>query len=90
MAIVDVRKVIQELVVPELQEIKSGIKIINSEIKRLDEKIDSFREEFRSEIKRLDERINGLEREVRVTREEFKLAIEIHERLAAVEARVGR
>ncbi|MCX7763026.1 MAG: hypothetical protein N2252_09355 [Candidatus Kryptonium sp.] len=41
---VDVKKIIQELIVPELQEIKSSVNELkakfDSEIKRLDEKID--------------------------------------------------
>lgn len=134
------KKLLQEMVVPDLQEIKSEIKLLHNEnkrldekidiglkrleekidtglkrldekidtglksldskiegiksefvtnFKRLDEKIDSFREEFRSEIKRLDQRIDAVTREVIVTRDEFKLAIDLHERLAAVEAKLG-
>ena len=37
---VDVKKIIQELVVPELREIKAEMKNVQTEIKRLDEKID--------------------------------------------------
>ncbi|CUT06005.1 hypothetical protein JGI24_01814, partial [Candidatus Kryptobacter tengchongensis] len=44
---VDVAKIIQELVVPELHDIKSSIQELrtkfDSEIKRLDEKIDLVR-----------------------------------------------
>jgi chromosome segregation ATPase len=48
----------------------------------LDKKIESTKNELLAEIKRLDSRIEGLEREVRVS-------LEIRERLAAVEAKLG-
>jgi len=119
---VDVKKIIQELIVPELQDIKSSISEFRTEIKRLDEKVDiemkrietkltssnneirseigvlraelesfknetntkfdslrkeleSFKNEFRTEIKRLDEKID--------------IAIQIRERLAALETKVA-
>lgn len=83
---VDVRKVIQELVIPELKEIRLELKNLRTEIKRLDEKIDtnsarlddkidSFRNEMRAEIKRLDEKID--------------IAIQVRERLAALESKVA-
>lgn len=91
MAVYDqVKKAPQDFLVPELQALKA-------EMKRLDEKIDArfdaLRNELLAEIKRLDatitaetrrvdERIESLEREVRV-------ALEIRERLAALEAKVG-
>lgn len=85
-----VKKASQDFLVPELQALKA-------EMKRLDEKIDArfdaLRNELLAEIKRLDatitaetrrvdERIASLEREVQV-------ALEIRERLAALEAKVG-
>ena len=86
MPVVDIKKVIQELVVPELKEIKSDLREIRVEIKRLDEKIDlvhrelsqridSFHSETLTEIKRLDEKID--------------IAIQIRERLAALESKVA-
>ncbi|MCS7228416.1 MAG: gp58-like family protein [Candidatus Kryptonium sp.] len=59
---VDVKKIIQELIVPELQEIKSSVNELktkfDSEIKRLDEKIDLVKNELKSEI-------NGLKVELK-------------------------
>ena len=77
MGIVDIKKIIQELVVPELHKIKTEIRLIHSEIKRVDQRIDG-----------VERRMDSLEREIRATREEFKMAIDIHERLAAIEAKV--
>ncbi|MDD3726651.1 MAG: hypothetical protein PHI44_05595 [Candidatus Ratteibacteria bacterium] len=92
-----VKKALQDIVAPELkslqieikrldEKIESGYKRLDEKIeggyKRLDEKIESMKNEMMSEIKRLDEKIDGLEREL-------KVAIEIRERLSALEAKVG-
>ena len=69
MAPVDVKQLIQELVVPELREIKAEVKVLQTEIKRLEEKIDlqgtrleekivSLRNEMLTEFRRLDEKID--------------------------------
>ena len=47
----DVKQAIQELIVPDLREIKSDVKGLQSEIKRLEEKIDL-------QSARLDEKID--------------------------------
>lgn len=76
MAVYDqVKRALQDVVAPELSAIRG-------EIRRLDEKIDSTKNELLAEIKRVDSRMEGLEREVRVS-------LEIRERLAAIEAKLG-
>ena len=70
-----VKKALQDIVTPEL-------KSLQIEIKRLDEKIESMKNEMLSEIRRLDGRIDSLEREL-------KVAVEIRERLSALETKVG-
>ena len=83
---VDVKQVIQELIVPDLREIKSDVKGLQSEIKRLDEKIDaqgarlddkisSLRNEMLSEFRRLDERVD--------------LTVHVRERLVSLETRMA-
>ena len=82
---------LQDLIAPELQAIRA-------DIRRLDEKIDagdarlaikidslqaqmgSMKNELVSEVRRIDVRLDGMERELRI-------AIDIRERLAALEAR---
>jgi len=64
----EVKQALQDIVAPELRALQV-------EIKRLDEKIDSFRNEVTAEIKRLDEKID--------------IAIQIRERLAFLEAKVA-
>ncbi|MEK6682035.1 MAG: hypothetical protein AABY79_08745 [Nitrospirota bacterium] len=64
----EVKQALQDIVAPELRALQV-------EIKRLDEKIDSLRNEVTTEIKRLDEKID--------------IAIQIRERLASLEAKVS-
>jgi len=87
---VDVKRVIQELVVPDLQEIKSRLKTVEVEIKRLDEKTDSLKEDVRNLRGDLHGQIESVKGDMRNLRDEFRLAIDIHERLAALEAKIGR
>jgi hypothetical protein len=86
-----IKSFFQDIVAPE-------IRAVRGDIQRLDEKIDgvdgrlgdkinslgaqmsSMKNELVSEIRRVDVRIDGMERELRV-------AIDIRERLAALEAR---
>ena len=74
-----VKQALQDIVAPELKTIEGQIESLRvelrTEIKRLDEKIEGG-------LQRLDEKIGGL-------KEQFELAINIHERLAALEAKVG-
>ena len=69
-----IKQAFQDIVAPE-------IKTLQVEIRRLDGKIDYMKAEMLSEIRRLDTRLDSLEREL-------KLAIDIRERLAALEAKV--
>jgi archaellum component FlaC len=64
-----------------LSDIRRLDEKIDSGLKRLDGKIDSLKGEILSEIRRLDTRIDSLEKEL-------KTAIELRERLAALEAKL--
>lgn len=81
-----VKRALQDIVVPEIKALQVEIKRLNEKMdsgfRRLNEKMDSVRAELLSEIKRLDSRIDGLDREL-------KLAIEIRERISAIEAKLG-
>jgi Na+/phosphate symporter len=85
----DIVRAIREYIAPELKDIKAELKGLQIEIKRLDEKIDSglsrldvkidsAKSEILSEIRRLDTRVDSIEKEL-------KTAIEIRERLTALE-----
>ncbi|MCM8805092.1 MAG: hypothetical protein NC833_07580 [Candidatus Omnitrophica bacterium] len=88
-----IKKALQDVVAPELKEIKGNIKSLETEIKRLDDKITveakriddkikALEGKMMSEIKRLDDKIDGMCKQL-------EIAIEIRERLKAVEAKVG-
>ncbi len=82
-----VKSAIQDIVAPALHELRGEMHAMRGEmqamradIQRLDQKIDYMKGELIAEIRRLDARIDGVDRELRT-------AIDIRERLAALEAR---
>jgi hypothetical protein len=88
-----IKRAFQDLIAPELHAIRGDLWLLDqkidgvdarltTKIDALDQKIDSVKSELLSEIRRVDTRIDGLDREVRT-------AIDIRERLAALEARRG-
>ena len=84
--IMDVKRLIQEMIVPDLQQIKSDLATIKVEIRRLDEKIDGV-------DKRLSDKVDSLRSEFSAKLESVErglsMAIDIHERLASLEAKIG-
>ena len=88
-----IKKAFQDLIAPELHAIRGDLRRLDqkidgidarlsAKIDALDQKIDSVKSEVLSQIRRVDTRIDGLDREVRT-------AIDVRERLAALEARRG-
>src|SRR5262245_62263710 len=97
-----IKKAFQDLIAPELHAIRGDLRLLDqkidgvdarltakidgvdarltTKIDALDEKIDFLKGELIAEIRRVDTRIDGLDRELRT-------AIDIRERLAALEAR---
>jgi hypothetical protein len=86
-----IKAALQDLIAPELQAIRADLRRLDQKIDdvdgRLNIKIDalaaqtsSMKNELVSEIRRVDVRIDGVDRELRT-------AIDIRERLAALEAR---
>jgi predicted nucleic acid-binding Zn-ribbon protein len=93
-----IKKAFQDLIAPELHALRGEIRILDQKIVGVDQKIDaldgrltgridglrvemsSMKSELLAEIRRLDARIDGVDRELRT-------AIDIRERLAALEAR---
>ncbi len=85
-----VKKAYQDIVAPEVHSLRGDIRVLDQRVVGLDQKIDgidvrvttkidSLRTELIAEIRRLDARIDGVDRELRT-------AIDIRERLAALEA----
>ena len=86
-----IKKAFQDVVAPELQALRGDFRVLDQKIDRVDQrlsqKIDGLRSktvsmkaELLAEIRRLDTRMDGMDRELRT-------AIDIRERLAALEAR---
>ena len=93
-----IKTAFQDIIAPELHALRGDIRVLDQKIVGLDQKIDgvdarltikidglraemgSLRSELIAEIRRVDTRIGGLDRELRT-------AIDIRERLAALEAR---
>ena len=94
-----IKKAFQDIVAPELHALRGDIRVLDQKIIALDQKIDavesrltlridalaaqiaSHKAELLAEIRRVDNRIDSLDREVRT-------AIDVRERLAALEARL--
>ena len=97
-----IKKAFQDLIAPERHGIRGDLRLLDqklegvdarltaridgvdarltAKIDALDEKIDFLKGQLIAEIRRVDTRIDGLDREIRT-------AIDIRERLAALEAR---
>ncbi|MGH7305950.1 MAG: hypothetical protein ACRELZ_21915 [Candidatus Rokuibacteriota bacterium] len=93
-----IKKAFQDVIAPELHALRGDIRVLDSKIAGLDRKIDgidarlaitidslrtetvSLKGEVLAEIRRLDARVDGVDRERRT-------AIDVRERLAALEAR---
>jgi hypothetical protein len=86
-----IKKAFQDVIAPELHTLRGDIRLLDQKVIGLDQKIggveahlgqkiDGLRAELTAEIRRVDARIDGVERELRT-------AIDIRERLAALEAR---
>ena len=70
-----IQKILQETVAPGISDLRERLTCVEVEIRRLDDKIDSVRGEIKAEIHHLDDKLTT--------------AIEIRERLAALEAKVA-
>jgi len=79
-----IKKAFQDIIAPELHALRGDIRLLDQKIDAVDArltiKLDSLRNEMIAEIRRVDTRIEGVDRELRT-------AIDIRERLAALEAR---
>ena len=90
---VDVKQAIQELIVPDLRDIKSEVKGIQIEIKRLDEKIDAQGARFDDKISSLRNEMlsfrNEMLSEFRRLDERVDLTVHVRERLMSLETRMA-
>lgn len=97
----DIRKVFQDIVAPELRAIEGKFEALRSEIKRIDEKFNMFdqrmiekmdvlRNEVKIHVQRLDSHLDTIDQELRLLHVEFNTAVKLHERLSALEAKINR
>jgi chromosome segregation ATPase len=114
-----IQKILEGMIVPEMQAVKDRlasiegeIKGLRSEIRRLDDKIDNglakletkidsglgrleeriahLDDKLTGHVARLEDRIAHLDDKLTFTNKRLDEALEIRERLAALEAKVGR
>ena len=78
-----VKTAFQDIIGPQLEALKGEILSLRIEIKRLDEKIDSSRNEIKGDISRLDEKLI-------FTNKRLDEALETRERLAVLESKIGK
>lgn len=94
-----IKKAFQDIVAPELHALRGDLRVLDQKIIALDQKIEavesrltiridalgaqiaSHKAELLAEIRRVDNRIDSVDRELRT-------AIDVRERLAALEARL--
>ena len=95
-----IQKILQETVGPciirleiELAGVKADVKSLQSEIKRLDDKIDNGLARLDAKLGNLDNKIDSvrgeLKAEIHHLDDKLTTALEIRERLAALEAKVA-
>lgn len=84
-----IKKILEGIIVPEMQvvedrlaSIEGKLRAVHSEIKRLDDRIDNGLASVKAEVARVDEKLT-------FTNKRLDEALDIRERLAALEARVG-
>lgn len=77
-----IQKILQETVAPGISDLRERLTRVEVEIKRLDDKIDSLRNEMNTGFARHDDRMDHLE-------DKLTTALEIRERLAALEAKMS-
>jgi chromosome segregation ATPase len=93
-----IKKAFQDVIAPELHAIRGDLRVLDQKIQPLDHKIDNFdarltsridslKAELLVEIRRLDTRIDSVDTRIEGLERELRLAIDIRERLAALEAR---
>src|SRR6266536_5878431 len=93
-----IKTAFQDIIAPELHALRGDIRLLDQKFAGLDQKvdgvdarltvkIDALRTELVAEIRRVDTRIDGVDTRIDGLDRELRTAIDIRERLAALEAR---
>src|SRR5258706_10873284 len=92
-----IKTAFQGIIAPELHALRGDIRLLDQKIAGLDQKvdgvdarltvkIDGLRSEIIAEIRRVDTRIDGVDGKIDGLDRQLRTAIDIRERLAALEA----
>ena len=93
-----IKTAFQDIIAPEIHALRGDMRVLDQKIVGLDQKIDgvdarltvkidALRSELIAEIRRVDTRIDGVDTRIGGLEREVRTAIDIRERLAALEAR---
>ena len=96
----DVKKVFQELIVPELQQIKTDGQLIkvrmdgmeremNGRFNAVDQRLVSLEREFNARFDTVDQRFNAVDQRLSSMQRDLDSAIDLHERIATLEAKLA-
>jgi len=93
----DVKKLLQELIVPELNEIKLKVSTLETKIEEMDKRLTTQIGDVDKRInaridemdKRIDARFNSLEIRIENLEKRLDTAINLHERIALIEGKLG-
>ena len=88
-----IQKILQETVAPGISDLRERLTRVEVEIKRLDDKIDNGLARLDAKIDNLDNKIDSVRGEIKTEihhlDDKLTTALEIRERLAALEAKVA-
>jgi phage shock protein A len=79
----NLKQIVQDAIAPEIQSIKGDIKALGAQVANLETQIAALRTELRAFEAHTDRRFEEQSRQ-------WELAIEVRERLAALEAQIRR
>ena len=82
------KQIVQDAVAPEIQGLKGEIQGIKGEIKGLSDRIDSLEKRLDNRIDGLEKRMDDFGRRMDGFERQLEIALEVRERLAAVEAKL--
>jgi len=90
----NIKQIIQDAIAPEIQSIKGDIKALEAQVTGLGNRMDSLETELKGEIAGLRGELRSFEARVEKRFEEqsrqWELAMDVRERLAALEAQTRR
>ena len=86
----NLKQAIQDVIAPEMQALRGDIKAQNGEMKALSAEIAGLRQQLHFFENSVDARLDALNKRVDDLAYEWRQALDIRERLAALEARLER